>query len=174
MAIGAADFRPDVGPSFGLSVFAKRRSAFAVTQCTSAIARSSHLSGVQIRYVHDHPGALVHQDHKKLGRIPPGGGHRFLGRSIGLRNRAGAANGYDHFEVVVDDMSRFACVAPRRVGARAVRALLDAAIFFAEWQTGVPGSAYPKWVLIETVGFGAVGLVGLGLVFVVVDRRRPQ
>jgi len=44
----------------------------------------------------------------------------------------------------------------------------------ATFQTGVPGSAYPTWVLIETVGFGAVGLVGLAVVFVVVDRRRPQ
>ncbi len=44
----------------------------------------------------------------------------------------------------------------------------------AMFQTGVPGSAYPTWSLIETVDFGAVGVVGLGLVFVVVDRRRPQ
>ncbi len=44
----------------------------------------------------------------------------------------------------------------------------------AMFQSGVPGSAYPTWSLIETAGLGAVGLVGLGLVFVVVDRRRPQ
>jgi transposase-like protein len=33
------------------------------------------------RYQACHPGALVHQDHKKLGRIPDGGGHRTLGRA---------------------------------------------------------------------------------------------
>jgi len=91
-------------------------------------------SGVPIRYVHDHPGSLVHQDHKKLGRIPPGGGHRFLGRSEGVRNRGAAANGYDHFEVVVDDMSRVAYVAhvADESGPSAARGLLEAAVFFAE------------------------------------------
>jgi len=33
---------------------------------------SDRPSGVPIRYVKDQPGELVHQDHKKLGRIPPG------------------------------------------------------------------------------------------------------
>jgi transposase len=100
----------------------------------SRLRDSDRPSGVPIRYVHDHPGALVHQDHKKLGRIPPGGGHRFLGRSIGVRNRRGTASGYDHFEVVVDDMSRVAYVAhvPDESGPSAARALLDAAVFFAE------------------------------------------
>ena len=91
-------------------------------------------SGVPIRYVHDHPGSLVHQDHKKLGRIPHGGGHRFLGRREGVRNRGAAANGYDHFEVVVDDMTRVAYVAhvADESGPSAARALLEAAVFFAE------------------------------------------
>jgi transposase InsO family protein len=57
------------------------------------------------RYEACHPGALVHQDHKKLGRIPDGGGHRALGRSTETR-RLKTAVGYDHFEVVVDDRSR--------------------------------------------------------------------
>ena len=91
-------------------------------------------SGVPIRYVREHPGELLHQDHKKLGRIPPGGGHRFLGRQLGQRNRRGMAHGYDHFEVIVDDMSRVAFVAhvPDESGASAARALSDAAVFFAE------------------------------------------
>jgi len=44
------------------------------------------------------------------------------------------ANGYDHLEVVVDDMSRVACVAhvPGESGTSAARALLDAAGLFAE------------------------------------------
>ena len=57
------------------------------------------------RYEACHPGALVHQDHKKLGRIPDGGGHRALGRARAPHShRAGL--GYDHFEVIVDDRSR--------------------------------------------------------------------
>ncbi len=55
----------------------------------SRLRDADRLSGVPVRYVHDHPGALVHQDHKKLGRIPAGGGHRMLGRPEGIRNRRG-------------------------------------------------------------------------------------
>ena len=38
------------------------------------------------RYEHPAPGDLIHIDIKKLGRIPDGGGHRKLGRTIGNRN----------------------------------------------------------------------------------------
>ena len=31
------------------------------------------VTGAPVRYVACHPGALVHQDHKKLGRVPDGG-----------------------------------------------------------------------------------------------------
>jgi transposase InsO family protein len=91
-------------------------------------------SGVPIRYVRERPGELLHQDHKKLGRIPPGGGHRFLGRAQGKRNARGRSPGYDHFEVIVDDASRVGCVVPvpDESGASAARALTEAAIFFAE------------------------------------------
>jgi len=39
---------------------------------------------------------------------------------------------------------------------------------------GVPGSVYPTWSLIETVAFGAAGLVGLLIAFPIVERRRPM
>jgi leucine-zipper of insertion element IS481 len=39
------------------------------------------------RYEHDHPGALIHVDVKKLGNIPDGGGWRFVGRAQGGKNR---------------------------------------------------------------------------------------
>ena len=99
----------------------------------SRLRDADRLSGVPVRYVRDHPGALVHQDHKKLGRIPDGGGHRMLGLERGLRNRRGGAWGYDHFEVVVDDATRLAFVAhvPDESARSASRALLDAAIWFA-------------------------------------------
>ncbi len=71
-----------------------------------------------------HPGALVHQDHKKLGRIPDGGGHRALGRAAApSRHRSGL--GYDHFEVIVDDRSRRSVVVhvPDETAANAAIAL---------------------------------------------------
>ena len=85
-----------------------------------------------VRYVHDHPGSLVHQDHKKLGRIPIGGGHRLLGRSTETRKRRSDL-GYDHFEVVIDDATRLAYVAhvPNESASSAATALLDAAVWFA-------------------------------------------
>jgi transposase InsO family protein len=85
-----------------------------------------------VRYVACHPGALVHQDHKKLGRIPAGGGHRVLGRSTEVRRRQ-RGGGYDHLEVVIDDASRFAVVVkvPDESGSSAALALQTAAAEFA-------------------------------------------
>ncbi|GAA4056372.1 hypothetical protein GCM10023065_01260 [Microbacterium laevaniformans] len=40
------------------------------------------------RYEHDHPGAMLHVDVKKLGNIPDGGGWRYVGRQQGAKNRA--------------------------------------------------------------------------------------
>ena len=39
------------------------------------------------RYEHDHPGSLIHVDVTKFGNIPDGGGHRYVGRQQGERNR---------------------------------------------------------------------------------------
>jgi transposase InsO family protein len=86
-----------------------------------------------IRYAACHPGALVHQDHKKLGRIPDGGGHRVLGRTTEARAiKTGV--GYEHLEVVVDDASRFAVVVPvpDESGVSAALALETAAVEFAK------------------------------------------
>jgi transposase InsO family protein len=86
-----------------------------------------------IRYVACHPGALVHQDHKKLGRIPDGGGHRVFGRSSEVRRRQ-RGGGYDHLEVVIDDASRLAVVVPvpDESGASAALALQTAAVEFTK------------------------------------------
>jgi transposase InsO family protein len=74
------------------------------------LAQLDRPTGMPVRrYEACHPGALLHQDHKKLGRIPQGGGHRVVGRAA----RPGAGRlflGYDHFEVFVDDRSRRALV----------------------------------------------------------------
>jgi hypothetical protein len=41
-------------------------------------------------------------------------------------------------------------------------------------QMGLPGSVYPTWSVIETVGFGAAGIVGLLIAFPIIERRRPM
>jgi transposase InsO family protein len=111
-----------------------RSTVYAVLRRSgySRLRDADRLSGVPVRYVHDHPGSLVHQDHKKLGRIPDGGGHRVHGRSTETRHRK-ASVGYDHFEVIVDDATRLAYVAhvPDESARSASRALLDAAVWFA-------------------------------------------
>ena len=57
------------------------------------------------RYEHDRAGSLLHVDGKKLGKIPPGGGHRAHGRSEDVRGRG---SGWDFVHVAVDDHSRLA------------------------------------------------------------------
>jgi transposase len=94
---------------------------------------ADRVSRVPVRYVRDHPGALLHQDHKKLGRIPDGGGWRLLGRSSETRRRRRSDLGYDHLEVIVDDATRLAYVAqvPDESARSASGALLEAAVWFA-------------------------------------------
>jgi transposase InsO family protein len=71
------------------------------------------------RYEHDHPGALIHVDVKKLGNIPDGGGWRFVGRAQGSKNRRTTEGltrsrsydpnlGHAFIHTVIDDHSRVA------------------------------------------------------------------
>jgi transposase InsO family protein len=71
------------------------------------------------RYEHDHPGAMLHVDVKKLGNIPDGGGWRYVGRAQGARNRAATPGkpknvhrdpkmGTAFVHTVIDDHSRVA------------------------------------------------------------------
>ena len=73
------------------------------------------------RYEHEHPGDLIHVDVKKLGRVPDGGGWRYVGRKQGNRNRAttpdlprnkwrNALTGTCYLHTVIDDYSRVAYV----------------------------------------------------------------
>ena len=71
---------------------------------------TDRVTGSPVRYVACHPGALVHQDHKKLGRVPDGGGWRVLGRGVASKDRR--VRGNDHLEVFIDDASRYAVVVP--------------------------------------------------------------
>jgi transposase InsO family protein len=84
------------------------------------------------RYEHLHPGDLGHLDVKKLGRIPPGGGHRIHGR----RSRSGVPRnlGYDFIHSLVDDHSRLAYseVLVDEQGPSCAAFLRRAAAFFAD------------------------------------------
>jgi transposase InsO family protein len=97
------------------------------------LSDADRVTTAPIRYVACHPGALVHQDHKKQGRIPDGGGWRVLGRD-GTRDHHRPKVGYEHLEVIIDDASRLAVVVPvpDETGASAAHALDIAATEFAK------------------------------------------
>jgi transposase InsO family protein len=76
------------------------------------------------RYEHDAPGDLIHVDVKKIGRIPDGGGWRYVGRQQGRRNKAATLGlprnqwrnpltGTCYLHTVIDDHSRVAYVEAR-------------------------------------------------------------
>ncbi|MEO6309805.1 MAG: IS481 family transposase, partial [Leifsonia sp.] len=97
------------------------------------------------RYEHDKPGAMIHVDVTKFGNIPDGGGHRFVGRQQGNKNRAatvGAPRNKRHQPIigkafvhtVIDDHSRvaYAEIHDDETAATAVGVLNRAVAWFAE------------------------------------------
>jgi transposase InsO family protein len=69
--------------------------------------RSSRRS--QNRYEHREPGAMIHVDVKKLGRIPPGGGWRLHGRQATVAHKHKKTTiGYDYVHTAIDDHTRLA------------------------------------------------------------------
>jgi transposase InsO family protein len=65
----------------------------------------------QNRYEHTTPGAMIHVDVKKLGRIPAGGGWRLHGRdaAVSVANRHKKVKiGYDYVHTAIDDHTRLA------------------------------------------------------------------
>jgi len=99
----------------------------------SRLRDADQVTTAPVRYVACHPGALVHQDHKKLGRIPDGGGWRGRGHADAPHHHHSRA-GYEHLEVVIDDASRLAVVVPvpDESGSSAAHALEIAAAEFAK------------------------------------------
>ena len=77
----------------------------------SVLARLDRTTRAVIRYERGYPGALIHLDVKRLGRIPEGGGKRFdpgFAETGGTgRKRPGPKRGHDFIHVAVDDHSRF-------------------------------------------------------------------
>jgi transposase InsO family protein len=100
------------------------------------------------RYEHEHPGDLLHVDVKKLGRIPDGGGWRYVGRQQGVKNRSAAPARTDgprntngrplmgtcYLHTVIDDHSRVAYVEARddETAQTATAVLKNAVAWFAE------------------------------------------
>jgi transposase InsO family protein len=125
-------YGPDrLGPLLGRPASTVHR--VLVRRGLSRLHDADRVTTAPVRYVACHPGALVHQDHKKQGRIPDGGGWRALGRDATPdHQRAGA--GYEHFEIVIDDASRLAVVVPvpDESGRSAAHALEVAASEFAK------------------------------------------
>ena len=79
-----------------------------VRQGLNRLAWMDRPSGQIIRRIlTDHPGELVHVDVKKLGRIPPGGGWRMLGRDKAEHHTKHRV-GYDFVHSAIDAHSRLA------------------------------------------------------------------
>lgn len=116
------------------------------------IHRLTHLDRVTgepiRRYEHDHPGDLIHVDVKKLGKVPDGGGWRYVGRQQGGKNRSatlartGARRsqyrqpllGTCYLHTVIDDHSRLAYVEARddETAQTAVDVLRNAVAWFTD------------------------------------------
>lgn len=81
------------------------------------------------RYVHDHPGDLLHLDVKKLGRFKRPG-HRVTGDR---RNTPKEGPGWEYVHVAIDDHSRtgFTTLHPDERGISACRALIAAVRYYA-------------------------------------------
>jgi transposase InsO family protein len=113
------------------------------------INRLSHLdrgNGEPIRrYEHERPGDLIHVDVKKLGKVPDGGGWRFVGKFQGDRHRSTTAArlqiprhnprlGHAYVHTVLDDHSRvaYAEIHNDETKATAAAVLRNAVAWFAE------------------------------------------
>jgi transposase InsO family protein len=69
--------------------------------------RSSRRS--ENRYEHPTPGAMIHVDVKKLGKIPAGGGWRLHGREATVDHKNKRVKiGYDYVHTAIDDHTRLA------------------------------------------------------------------
>ena len=124
------------------------------------------------RYEHEKPGDLIHVDVKKLGRVPDGGGWRYVGRQRGEKNRAatvartGAPRskwrdpviGTCYLHTVIDDHSRVAYVEARddETKETATDVLRNAVAWFAERGVAVErvlsdnGSCYRSYLWRDT------------------------
>jgi transposase InsO family protein len=106
----------------------------AIDPITGEPVRSSRRS--DNRYEHPTPGAMIHVDVKKLGKIPAGGGWRWHGRdaTVSVANRHKKVKiGYDYVHTAIDDHTRMAYseVRPDEKDATCARFLHRALAWFA-------------------------------------------
>ncbi len=108
-------------------------STVVTTQRRLGLARLSQLEPPRpiVRYEHARPGALVHLDTKKFGRIT-GVGHRITGDR---RRRAHGKAGWEHLHVAIDDCTRltYAEMLPTANAADSAAFLLRATAWFAAY-----------------------------------------
>jgi transposase InsO family protein len=136
--LGPAQIAPRVG------LAASTVHAILVRCRLSRLAYLDRATGTPVRrYEHPYPGALVHVDVKKLGNIPAGGGHRFVGRVAGARHRQADCGqrsrhrnpllGHAFVHAAVDDHSRlaYAEVHGEETGQTAAGFLVRAHAWFA-------------------------------------------
>lgn len=138
----------------------------------SRLAHADRLTGAPVRYVRECPGELVHVDVKRLGRVPPGGGHRILGEEARRHRRVG----YDYLHVAIDDATRVAYVAvrPDELAASTISFLGEAVAFFASQGVRVERVMTDNaWTYTHSTGLATL-LAELGIRHVRTRPRRPQ
>lgn len=121
-----------------------------------------------VRYEHPHPGALLHLDIKKLGRIPQGGGKRIMPGFVETHSgsRRGPRLGFDFLHVAVDDHSRYAYVEalPDERGVTAATFLTRALTHFERLGITIEriltdnGSCYVSRIFTHTAAVNGVRL----------------
>lgn len=136
------------------------------------LSRIDRVTGEPLRrYEHDRPGSLIHVDVTKFGNIPDGGGHRFVGRQQGEKNREATAKrtgrrnhryeprtGTAFVHTVIDDHSRvaYAEICADEKAATATGVLQRAVAWFADHGVMVErvlsdnGSAYKSHTWRDT------------------------
>ena len=138
----------------------------------SRLAHADRLTGSPVRYVRERPGELIHVDVKRLGRVPPGGGHRMLGEDARRHVRAG----YDFLHVAIDDATRVAFVAvrPDEQADSTVSFVEEAVAFFAEQGVRVERVMTDNaWTHTHSTRLAAL-FDELGIRHVRTRPRRPQ
>ena len=121
--IVALRWRKRMGPvqiAYRLGLAASTVHAVLVRCRINRLRYIDRVAGEPIRrYEHPYPGAMIHVDVTKFGNIPDGGGHRFVGREQGEKNRVATPGkprsahhnpkmGTAFVHTVIDDHSRVA------------------------------------------------------------------
>jgi transposase InsO family protein len=132
------------------------------------------VTGRPLRYVRQRPGELVHVDVKKLGVIPPGGGHRVLGRTAAARRHRG--RGHDCLHVAVDDATRVAYVdaLPDQSASSAIQFVVAMHQFFAQHGVRVERIMTDQHRSFRISRAFQATLAGLGIEHRMTRPYRPQ